>query len=155
PFLVPVPVLIALGAGLLALRLYPYPLRALGQVTAARRSAVPFLGVARASREGTTAAVPLLALVMTLALGVFGSVLNTSVARSQERQTWRDIGADAQLEGFGFDEGAVARGGPAPGVDSVINAYTNDRANLRVEGTTAVPITFVAIEPEQYSRLAH
>jgi putative ABC transport system permease protein len=155
PFLVSVPVLIALGAGLLALRLYPYPLRALGQVTAARRSAVPFLGVARASREGTTAAVPLLALLMTLALGVFGSVLNTSVARSQERQTWRDIGADAQLEGFGFDEGAVARVGTAPGVDSVINAYTNDRANLRVEGTTAVPITFVAIEPEQYSRLAH
>lgn len=155
PFLVSVPVLIALGAGLLALRLYPYPLRALGQVTAARRSAVPFLGVARASREGTSAAVPLLALLMTLALGVFGSVLNTSVARSQERQTWRDIGADARLDGFGFDDGAVSRLGAAPGVDSVIKAYTTDRAILRVQGTTAVPITILAIEPEPYARLAH
>ena len=155
PFLVSVPVLIALGAGLLALRLYPYPLRALGQVTAARRSAVPFLGVVRASREGTTAAVPLLALLMTLALGVFGSVLNTSVAHSQEQQTWRDIGADARLDGFGFDDGAISRLDAAPGVDSVIKAYTNDRANLRVQGTTALPITFVAIEPEQYARLAH
>jgi putative ABC transport system permease protein len=154
PFLVSVPVLIALGAGLLALRLYPYPLRALGQVTAARRSAVPFLGVARASREGTTAAVPLLALLMTLALGVFGSVLNTSVAHSQERQTWRDIGADARLDGFGFDDGAVERLGAAPDVDFVIKAYTTDRANLRVQGTTALPITFVAIEPEPYARLA-
>jgi len=154
PFLVSVPVLIALGAGLLALRLYPYPLRALGQVTAGRRSAVPFLGIARASREGTTAAVPLLALLMTLALGVFGSVLNTSVARSQERQTWRDIGADARLDGFGFDDGAVARLDAAPGVDSVIKAYTTDRANLRVQGVTALPVTFVAIEPAAYARLA-
>jgi len=154
PFLVSVPVLIALGAGLLALRLYPYPLRALGQVTAARRSAVPFLGVARASREGTTAAVPLLALLMTLALGVFGSVLNTSVTRSQERQTWRDIGADARLDGFGFDDGAVARLGAAPGVNTVIKAYTTDRANLRLLGTTALTVTVVAIEPESYARLA-
>ena len=154
PYLASVPVLIALGAGLLALRLYPYPLRALGQLTAARRTAVPFLGVARASREGTTAALPLLALLMTLGLGVFGSVLNTSVARSQEAQTWRDIGADARLEGFGFDDGAVERLKALPEVNAVIQAYSNDRVNLRVSGTTAVPVTFVAIEPEAYARLA-
>ncbi|MCI0687870.1 MAG: FtsX-like permease family protein [Sporichthyaceae bacterium] len=153
PYLVSVPVLIALAAGLLALRAYPYPLRALGQLTSARRGAVGFVGVARASREASPAALPLLALLMTLGLGIFGSVLDTSVSRSMEQQTWRDIGADARLEGFGFDDAAVARLAEVPGVNTVIRSFQTTDADLRIEGITARPVALVAVDSAGYAPL--
>ena len=50
PYISSAPVLVALAAGLIAAWVYPWPLRALLRLTAARRGTVGYLGIARAAR---------------------------------------------------------------------------------------------------------
>lgn len=71
PYLSAVPVLVSAAAGLLALRLIPWPLRLLGTAAARRPGAVGFLGLARAGRADPATGLPLLVLVMAVAVAGF------------------------------------------------------------------------------------
>ena len=63
------PVLIGLAVGLITIRLYPIPVRALGWWSARRRDLVPVLGLRALGRYPTAGYLPLLILMLTMAIG--------------------------------------------------------------------------------------
>ncbi len=98
PYLAAVPLLVGLAVGVLALRLYPLPVKLLAWVTALRRDLVPVLGFRRVSRQAGAANLPLLVLLLAVAVGVFSSIMLTSIARGQSDSAWQRIGADYRIE---------------------------------------------------------
>jgi putative ABC transport system permease protein len=101
PFLAASPLLIGIAVGLLTIRLYPIPVRALGGLTARRRDLVLVLGLRNLGRHPTTGYLPLLILMLTVAIGTFSSVLGVTIERSQAAVSWQEIGADFRVEAPG------------------------------------------------------
>lgn len=117
PFLAAAPVLVGIAVGLLTLRLYPLPVRALGWLAARRRDLVPVLGLRNIGRHPAGAHLPLLALMLTIAIGAFSSVITVSIERAQLEAAWREVGADYRIEpGAG---GTVALDPDLAGVEGV------------------------------------
>lgn len=151
-FLAAVPILLALAVGLLALRAYPVPLGWLGRSMARRRTAVPFLGLARATREGLATTLPLLVLLLALALAVFASVVQSTVETGQRRAAWQLSGADLRLDRFGFEPDQVAQVQRVPGVRAVVPAVIDRDADLRTnDGVTGIDA--VAVDADAWAEL--
>jgi putative ABC transport system permease protein len=111
PLLASVPVLAALAAGIVAVRLYPLPIRALGGLAARRRDLVPVLGLRTIGRHPAAANLPLLVLMLTAAFGAFASVLATSLDRGQAGASYLSVGADYRIE-------KTESGRPLPSLDA-------------------------------------
>jgi putative ABC transport system permease protein len=110
PFLAASPLLVGVAVGLLTIRLYPIPVRALGWLSTRRRDLVLVLGLRNLGRHPTTGYLPLLILLLTVAIGTFSSVLQVTIERSQAAVSWQEVGADYRIE-------APAATGLDPGFD--------------------------------------
>ncbi|HET7168083.1 MAG TPA: FtsX-like permease family protein [Candidatus Limnocylindrales bacterium] len=99
PFLAAAPVLLGLAVALLAIRCYPWPVRAVGWLSARRRDLVPVLGLRSIGRNPTAAYLPLLVLTITVAIGVFSSVIAVTIDRGQVAAAWQEVGADYRIGG--------------------------------------------------------
>ncbi|MEO3929931.1 FtsX-like permease family protein [Micromonosporaceae bacterium B7E4] len=119
PYLVSVPVLLAVAAALVALRLVPWPLRQVGRIAARARTVVPFVGLARAGRSAPVTVGPLAVLVVAIATGVFTSVVTSTVAEARDRVTDQEIGADARVIGSYSDQATADRLAALSGVSAV------------------------------------
>jgi putative ABC transport system permease protein len=119
PYLVSVPVLLATGAALIALRVLPWPLRVLGRVAARTRGSVLFLGLARAGRGAPVTIGPLAVLVIAITTGVFSGVVAGTVSHARDLATERTVPADADLVGGTFSTETIDRIRALPGVDAV------------------------------------
>jgi putative ABC transport system permease protein len=118
PYLSAVPVLIGVGAGLVALRIYPWPVRALGALAGRRRGAVGFLGLTRAGRAAPAAALPLVVLVLAVAVGGFAGTVYSSVERARGQAAILAVGAHARLAAAGMSETAVGAVRDSPDVEA-------------------------------------
>jgi putative ABC transport system permease protein len=98
PLLAATPVLAGLAVGIVAMRLYPLPIRGLGWLAAGRRDLVPVLGLRTVGRHPATANLPLLVLMLTAAFAAFSSVVTTTVDRGQLTASWDNLGADYRIE---------------------------------------------------------
>jgi putative ABC transport system permease protein len=107
PFLAAVPILVGLAVGLLALRLYPLPLRVLARSLSSRRDLVPTLGVRRLARQPSVAAAPFVVVLLAALAGAFTATMAASLATAQERV------AETSLTPLNTDVLAVLRGGLA------------------------------------------
>ena len=161
PYVGTAPVLVAVAAGLIAARLYPLPLRGLLRLAAPRRSAVGFLGIARAARSRSGVLLPALALVVALAVIALGGTLRAAVTRGQVAASWQQVGADAVIRTTGSQqvvppaaEKAVAS---VPGVthaDAIYVVAPHDplAANLG-PGFGSTSIGVVVVNPASYAAL--
>jgi putative ABC transport system permease protein len=102
PLLAAVPVLSGLAVGIVAMRLYPLPIRGVGWLAARRRDLVPVLGLRTVGRHPAAANLPLLVLMLTAAFAAFSSVIVTSVDRGQVAASWLNVGADYRVEMVGL-----------------------------------------------------
>ncbi|QFG67486.1 ABC transporter permease [Ornithinimicrobium pratense] len=93
------PVLLALAACVITLRLYPLPLAALTRALRGRRSLTPFLGAARALRDPAGGLVPALAVVLGTAIALVSAVLLSTVTRGAEVAAWENNGAAIRVTG--------------------------------------------------------
>jgi FtsX-like permease family len=135
PFLAAAPVLVGIAVGLLAIRAYPLPVRAVASALARRRDLVPVLGVRSIGRHPGAASLPLLVLTLTVAIGVFASVVSTTVARGQESVAWASIGADLRID-------ARSGGRLDPSIDATaIAAVDGVHAAADARSEFAPPIT--------------
>ncbi|MFC8696569.1 ABC transporter permease [Streptomyces parvus] len=174
------PVLVALIAALVLVRLYPLPLRLAARPMARLRGAIGFLSLARAGRSSAGGALPLLALLLALATAAFGGSVIAGIGDARDDAALTAVGADARVSGRSEratlpDELVSA----VRGLDGVRNA-----APLRIEfgvtmpetagsgpddsGTDAGPgadtgggdaagsraTTMVGVDPASYTRLA-
>ncbi|GLY78909.1 FtsX-like permease family protein [Actinoallomurus iriomotensis] len=153
PFLSAVPALLSVAAGLLLLRVLPVPLRLAGRFLARGRSAVPFVGVARASRQDATAVLPLVVLLLAVAVIGFGSTVQTSLARTQRIATYEDVGGDARADALTMDARVVDRVRRSPGVRAAVPAQTVDGARLLSNGDVADELTAVGVDLGAYRRM--
>jgi putative ABC transport system permease protein len=154
PFMAAVPMLTGFAAGVLAARLYPFPIRALGWLAARRRDLVPVLGLRNIGRRPSFATLPLLVLMLTAAFGSFALVLTSSVDHAQLEASWREIGADYRVDappGADVEELDVTT---VPGIGPVARAFVNPTASFALGTSRTARIHFAAIDAPAYSALA-
>ena len=84
PYLAAVPLLLGLAAGIVAVRVYPLPVRFLAAAAARRRDLVPALALRRVARQPGVTAAPLLVLLLAISVSVFAGVMAATLRRAQE-----------------------------------------------------------------------
>ncbi|HEU4424072.1 MAG TPA: ABC transporter permease [Pilimelia sp.] len=119
-FLAAVPVLVATAAALVALRLFPWPLRVLGRVAARARGGVLFLGLTGAGRSSLASVGPLAVMVVAIATGVFSAVVTTTVDDARDRAADAAVGADIRVGGHMFSPETARRLSEVAGVRAVV-----------------------------------
>ena len=97
PFVAAVPALIGIAAGLLVVRLFPYPMRVLAWLARRGRSLVPVLAMRRAS-DGRRVGPGLVVLLVTAAIWAFSSSVLLYIDRAAEAVAWRDTGAAYRID---------------------------------------------------------
>ena len=155
PLLGAVPVLSGLAAGILAMRLYPLPVRAVGWLAARRRDLIPVLGLRTIGRHPATANVVLLVLMLTAAFGAFSSVIVTSIDHGQVITSYLAVGADFRIEKVGI--GALAPSGDTaavPGVEAVASGIIDKSAPFASLAGQRASILLEAVDPRQYADVA-
>ncbi len=91
------PILVAIPAVIVVLRLYPLALRGLLRAFARTSRAPAFLGLARASRTALSPALPALALVLALTVAAFAGMVRDAVVNGEVAASWQTAGADATV----------------------------------------------------------
>jgi putative ABC transport system permease protein len=89
------PVLVAVPAVLLAMRLCPVAVRGLLRLSTRHGGPVRFLGLAQAARAPAATILPLFAVVLAITLAAFTGMLRDAVSRGETAASWRATGSDA------------------------------------------------------------
>ena len=97
PLIAAVPVLVGVAAGIVAIRVYPIPLRLAASVGARRRGLVPMLAARRATEGGASAAV-LLVLLATATVGAFAMASLDNLDRGADIAAWQEVGGPFRLQ---------------------------------------------------------
>jgi putative ABC transport system permease protein len=84
PYLAAVPLLLGLAAGIVAVRIYPWPVRFLAAAAGRRRDLVPALALRRVARQPGVTAAPLLVLLLGVSVSVFAAVMAATLSRAQK-----------------------------------------------------------------------
>ncbi|MDF2734238.1 MAG: hypothetical protein K0S97_861 [Chloroflexota bacterium] len=151
PFLAAAPVLVGVATALVAIRLYPIPVRALAWLTARRRDLVPALGLRSIGRNPGAAYLPLLVLTLTVAMGVFSSVLAATIEDGQVASSWQDVGADYRIDAHpGESLGPDVDPATVSGVEAVAAALTVKTAPVPVEVGRSGDISLIAVDPSAH-----
>jgi putative ABC transport system permease protein len=148
PFLAAVPVLAGLAAGLVVLRLYPLPIRFFAWLASLGRGFVSVFALRRVGRQPGAGNLPLLVLLLTVAVGVFSSVLLTTIERGQSATAWQEIGAPYRAQvTFGElpDDLDLAS---IPGVEAAARSYFAPGITFDMSGSTNL-VTLDAVEAPQ------
>ncbi|NEA74081.1 FtsX-like permease family protein [Streptomyces sp. SID13588] len=151
PFLAAAPVLVAIAAALILLRLYPLPLRLLARPAARLTGAVTHLGLARAGRSPASAQLPLLALLMSLTVASFGGSVLAGVADGRDEAARAAIGADARIDAnFVLPEKLAANIRQVPGVAGTTGVRVEPSAPTSGFG---MPYSVLSVDPVAYAAL--
>jgi putative ABC transport system permease protein len=149
PYLAGVPVLLGLACGIVALRLYPLPIRGAARLVRRARGLALHLGLNRAARQPDINAAPLLVLVLALGIACFSAAMLSTLDAGQNRTAWREVGADARIdapEGAGLPTRLVSR---LDSLGAVAPAYVMDAE----VGTGGQETPIVALDPDAYERM--
>jgi putative ABC transport system permease protein len=148
------PVLVAVPAVIVVMRVYPLVLRGLLRAFARSPGAPAFLGLARAVRSALTPALPAFALVLALTVAAFAGMVRDAVTNGDVAASWKAAGADVTISGFpGFPDftvpTAAARALAAvPGVTHEAQAWPTGWVSA--DGTQ---LTVIAVDPASYAAL--
>jgi putative ABC transport system permease protein len=151
PLLAATPALAGVAMGIVAMRLYPLPIRFLGWLAARRRDLVPVLGLRTVARHPAASNLPLLVLMLTAAFGAFASVVTTTIDRGQLVASWENVGADWTIQRAGG--GAVSTlidPREVDGVEAVAGAFVDGQARFASTPNQRSAINLYAIEADAY-----
>jgi putative ABC transport system permease protein len=146
------PVLVAIPAGIVALRCYPLVARWLLRAAGVSRGAVAYIGLARAARSSLIAIMPVFALVLVLATISFGGLVRAAIIRGEVAASWQQVGADAVIDtvnsSLPVTSAAQRALAAVPGVQHV--AAITLTAGVLADGTQ---VAIAAVAPRQYGAL--
>lgn len=147
PLLAATPVLIAAAACVVALRVYPLPLRAAQRLQHRRTGPVGLVGTARAVRDPALGFVSALALVIGIFVVVFSAVTAGTVESGLAVGARDDVGADVQVQAHDLPETLVDDLTALPGVRAAVTLTTNSGVGFTDElGSTEVNVMFADTE---------
>jgi putative ABC transport system permease protein len=150
------PVLIAIPAVIVVLRVYPLVLRWLLRGSARRSGATAFLGLARAARTALTPALPAFALVLALSVAAFAGMVRDAVTKGEVAASWQDAGADAAILAAPGSLGAAAISPAAQRAAAAAPGVTRAAAMWQATWSTVpggVQLSAVAVDPASYAAL--
>jgi putative ABC transport system permease protein len=145
------PLLVAVPAVIVALRLYQLVLRGLARGSARQRGIIGFLGLTRAAQAPVTLALPAMTLVLALTVGTFTGMVRAAVVRAETAVSWQETGADVvvaapgQLRISTAAEQAIAA---AAGARHVVSSLT--AALITPSGQV---MTAIVVDPASYAAL--
>ncbi len=145
PYLAAVPVLAGTAVGLLALRLFPWPVRVLGRLAASGRGGVAFVGLARAGRAPAGSALPLVALVLAVAIGGFAGSVRVGVSAARDLAAARLVGGDLRVSAAELAPDALERVTRVPGVTAVASGYLAAPGSVRLSDVMPVDLTMAVL----------
>jgi putative ABC transport system permease protein len=151
-YLTAVPVLAAVPAVLVTLRLYPLAIRGLLRVWGRRAGATGYLALASSARSNLATTGPLFTLALALTVAAFAGMVNGAIASGEIASSWQATGADAVIT----TEAAVSPVTPAvqksiaavPGVRHVTAVW-----NTTWDTTSGRAISVAAVDPAGYAAL--
>ncbi|HEY2643297.1 MAG TPA: FtsX-like permease family protein [Galbitalea sp.] len=138
-FLAAAPLLFGIVVTLVILRLYRWPVRAIGAIGRGSRGVLGVLGAARA--EGAISALPLLALTLAVSLAVGGSLLISTVNGGQVAASWQRVGADARVDALVTPD-TISSISHRAGVTAVGAAHVSAGVQVLFGTTTEFPTLF-------------
>ena len=150
------PVLVAVLAEIVILRLYQVLVRGLARASARRRGVVRFVGLTRASAATATFALPALTLVLAVTMASFTGMVSEAVTRSEVAGSWQTTGADAAVSAPWNQNAAASLISPSAAasmarVPGVIHAASVLVVPLSVDGGAVV--TGLVVDPASYAAL--
>jgi putative ABC transport system permease protein len=116
PYLAAVPLLLGVAVGILAIRLYPLPVRLLAATASKRRDLVPALAFRRVARQPGVTAAPLLVLLLGVSVSVFAAAMGATLAEAQAEAQEGSLSPVATGTVAAFRAGAVLAGAYAAAV---------------------------------------
>jgi len=148
------PILVAIPAVIVVLRLYPLVLRGLLRASARTSRAPAFLGLARASRTALTPALPAFALVLALTVAAFAGMVRDAVINGEVAASWQTAGADATVtpayagQSFTIGPAAARAIAAVPGVTHAAEVVSE------IWSTPAGgQVNVLAVDPASYAQL--
>jgi putative ABC transport system permease protein len=149
------PILVAIPAVIVVLRLYPLVLRGLLRASARSSRAPAFLGLARASRTAAlTPALPAIALVLVLTVAAFAGMVRDAVINGEVTASWHTAGADAKVtssytaQSFTIVPAAARAVAAVPGVTHAVEVM-----NEFWTTTAGSQVNVLAVDPASYAEL--
>jgi putative ABC transport system permease protein len=137
------PLLLALVACLITIRLYPLPLGAAHSRARAGADLDAFLGSARALREPTLGVTPVLALVVGVSVAMSSGVLLSTLQSGVTEASRAQIGADMRVEGALFTREQLDRLRGVDGVALATGISGAEPATLDIAGVREGTSVFV------------
>jgi putative ABC transport system permease protein len=147
------PVLVAVPAVIVALRLYQVLLRGLARASARRRGVVGFLALSRAAQAPVTLALPAMTLVLALTVAAFTGTVQAAVLAAETAASWQATGADVVITApiqLGLSPSAVRAIAAVPGVE---HAATADLVAVTTSNGVQT-VTVIVVDPASYAALA-
>src|SRR5262249_43882477 len=146
------PVLVAIPAVIIVLRIYPLILRGLLKGAARGRSVTGFLGLARAARTALTPALPAFALVLAITVAAFTGMVRDAVTHGEVSASWQTAGADVAISDVAAAGSISAAAQHAlaavPGVEHAATV-----AVWQMGAPDGSPLTALAVSPAAYAAL--
>jgi putative ABC transport system permease protein len=151
-YLTAAPILVALPAALIAMRVYPLAVRALLHAWHRRRGATGYVALADSAASGTALTLPAVTLVLALTLAACAGMVTGAIADGQTAYSWQVTGADAVITTNG------ALGAATPAVQQSIMTVPGVRHVTAVWTTTwrtplGQQLTVAAVDPAGYAAL--
>ena len=146
------PILVAVPAAIIVLRLYPVVIRGLLRLARHRAGATGYVALASSARTSLATILPAFTLILALTLAAFAGMINDAVGRGQAAASWQATGADAVINTPPQQSpdmpATMAKIAAVPGVRHSTQVWTQD-------WTTSVGqrVSIVAVTPGQYAAL--
>lgn len=155
PLLVAAPMLLALVASLVGLRLYPHVVGILAHLAGRGRGLVWFIGLRRGSDPAGTSFLPFVVMLTAVSISVFASIIAQSVTDAQRETAWRQVGADFRVEASGKEPSSLLDQAQAGGIEVATALVTDGSASSAgaFSGTSSVPLSVVALDVGAYQRV--
>ena len=149
PYLAAVPVLLGLACGIVALRLYPFPVAAAARLARRGRGLAIHLGLSRAARQPEITFAPLLVLLLALAIATFSAGMLSTLEQGQSRTGWRAVGADLRIDAPADESLPAGLISSLESLGSAAPAYVQD-AGIGIEGEATI---LLALDLPAYERV--
>ncbi len=149
------PVLVAIPAVIVVLRLYPLVLRGLLRASARSSRAPAFLGLARASRTAAlTPALPATALVLALTVAAFAGMVRDAVINGEVAASWQTAGADATVTSS-YTARSISILPAAARAIAAVPGVTHAAEVMDESWTTSAgsQVNVLAVDPSSYAEL--
>ena len=146
PLLAATPLLLAVTAGLIALRLYPLAMRMTLAMARARSAPVWAVGSARAVREPAIGSIATLALAIGVTIVVFTIVMISTVGATMENAVRERLGADVLVTAHDLPDSVVDDIRQVPGVDGAA-ALTSLSGLTLTDQAGPITVTVLLADP--------